>query len=47
VFRLSWFLVGLFIGCCLAIAAATQAREDASPIPSSPITVFLNIARGN
>lgn len=45
-FRLSWFLVGLFIGCCLAIAAATQAPEDA-PIPSSPITVFLNIARGN
>ncbi|MFO7973118.1 MAG: hypothetical protein R6V12_00620 [Candidatus Hydrogenedentota bacterium] len=46
-FRLSWFLVGLFLGCCLAIAAATQARESSSSTPPSPITVFLNVVRGN
>jgi len=46
-FRLSWFLVGLFIGCCLAIAAATQTGDNHTPSRSSPISIFLNVARGN
>ncbi|HOF39535.1 MAG TPA: hypothetical protein PLD73_05640 [Candidatus Hydrogenedentes bacterium] len=47
-FRLSWFIVGMFLGCCMAIAAATQAREGSHPssVASSPVTAFLQIARG-
>ena len=47
-FRLSWFIVGMFVGCCMAIAAATQAREGVhSPSSApSPAMVFLQMAQG-
>ena len=47
-FRLSWFIVGMFVGCCMAIAAATQAREGThSPSSAlSAVTVFLQMALG-
>ncbi|HOD51586.1 MAG TPA: hypothetical protein PLM14_00865 [Candidatus Hydrogenedentes bacterium] len=46
-FRLSWFVVGMFLGCCLAIAAATQARDSQSHVTASPISVILSVVRGN
>ena len=47
VFRLSWFVLGVFLGCCLAIAAATQAHRNATPSLRSPVAVVADIFQGN